>query len=172
MSQIKERSAKLEAQAVELKTALKKRQAEFENYRNRTERERNETYQGQIGNLASQLLPVLDNLNRALDIASDFEEERHKDFQNFFNGIVLVNQQLNEVLAEMGVQPVPSVGEPFDPYFHDAVATEETAEFPSNTITEQLLRGYRLGDRLIRPAMVKVAIPKNQTPEDASPEAE
>ena len=59
----------------------------------------------------------------------------------------------------MGVQPVVTVGEAFDPYFHDAVATEATNEFPPNTITEELLRGYRIGDKLIRAAMVKVASP-------------
>lgn len=151
--------ARLEQQVIDVKKALKGRQRDFENYRNRIERERGDSFQNQISNLAIQMLPVLDNLNRALDLADHFENEKSEDFRQFFDGIALVNQQLNEILTEMGVQPIVTVGEAFDPYFHDAVATEDTAEFPPNTITEELLRGYRLGDRLIRAAMVKVASP-------------
>ncbi len=151
--------ALLEQEVIDIKKALKGRQRDFENYRNRIERERGDSFQNQISNLATQMLPVLDNLNRALDMAEHFETEKSKDFRQFFDGIALVNQQLNEILTEMGVQPIVTVGETFDPYFHDAVATEETDEFPPNTIIEELLRGYRLGDKLIRAAMVKVASP-------------
>ena len=151
--------ALLEQEVIDMKKALKGRQRDFENYRNRIERERGDSFQNQISNLATQMLPVLDNLNRALDMAEHFETEKSKDFRQFFDGIALVNQQLNEILTEMGVQPIVTVGEVFDPYFHDAVATEETNEFPPNTITEELLRGYRLGNKLIRAAMVKVASP-------------
>ncbi|MEO6588146.1 MAG: nucleotide exchange factor GrpE [Pyrinomonadaceae bacterium] len=149
----------LEKEVSDLKTTLVGRQMDFENFRKRMERERSETFQNQITNLATQMLPVLDNLNRALDAASHFEAENSNDFRQFFDGIVLVNQQLNEVLSEMGVQPVVTVGEAFDPNYHDAVATQETNEFPPNTITEELLRGYRIGNKLIRAAMVKVASP-------------
>ncbi len=65
---------------------------------------------------------------------------------------------MNEILAEMGVQPIIAVGEPFDPHFHEAVATEETDEFPPHTVTTELLRGYRIGDKVIRPSMVKVSV--------------
>ena len=151
--------AGLENQIGDLKQALLRRQMDFDNYRKRIERERGDSFQNQISNLATQMLPVLDNLDRALDMAGQFETEKSNDFRQFFDGIALVNQQLNEILSEMGVQPVVTVGQMFDPYFHDAVATEETNEFPPNTITGELLRGYRLGDRLIRAAMVKVASP-------------
>jgi molecular chaperone GrpE len=153
------RVSELEGQISDLKKALQRRQADFDSYRKRIERERGDTFQNQISNLATQMLPVLDNLDRALDAASHFEDEQSNDFRHFFDGIALVNQQLNEILSEMGVQPVVTVGEAFNPYFHDAVATEATDEFPPNTITEELLRGYRLGDKLIRAAMVKVASP-------------
>lgn len=155
----KNQIVELEIQIKELKKSMLRRQMDFDNYRKRIERERGDTFQNQISNLATQMLPVLDNLNRALDAASHFEGEQSKDFRQFFDGIALVNQQLNEVLTEMGVQPVQTVGEAFNPYFHDAVATESTNEFPPNTITEELLRGYRIGDKLIRAAMVKVASP-------------
>jgi molecular chaperone GrpE len=153
------RIAELENQVNELKMALQRRQMDFDNYRKRIERERGDTFQNQLSNLATQMLPVLDNLDRALDAAAHFEGEQSSDFRQFFDGIALVNQQLNEVLQEMGVQPVVTVGKPFNPHFHEAVATEATNEYPPNTITEELLRGYRLGDRLIRAAMVKVASP-------------
>ncbi len=160
--QISEQSSKvnfLEKEITELKKTLHGRQTDFDNFRKRTERERSDTFQNQISNLATQMLPVLDNLNRALDAASQFGIEHSNDFRQFFDGIVLVNQQLNEILSEMGVQPVRTVGAAFDPNYHDAVATEETNDFPPNTITEELLRGYRIGDKLIRAAMVKVASP-------------
>lgn len=149
----------LEKEITELKKMLHGRQTDFDNFRKRTERERSDTFQNQISNLATQMLPVLDNLNRALDAASTLGVEYSNDFRQFFDGIVLVNQQLNEILSEMGVQPVQTVGKAFDPNYHDAVATEETNNFPPNTITEELLRGYRIGDRLIRAAMVRVASP-------------
>lgn len=149
----------LENQIGELKKTMARRQMDFDNYRKRIERERGDTFQNQISNLATQMLPVLDNLNRALDAASHFKGEQSNDFQQFFDGIALVNQQLNEVFSEMGIQPVVTVGEMFNPHFHEAVATENTNEFPPNTITEEFLRGYRLGDKLIRAAMVRVAAP-------------
>lgn len=149
---------KMESERSEMLENSLRRQKDFENYKNRTERERRETYHKQISNLAIQMLPVLDNLNRALDFAKPVSDGTQNEFKQFFEGIVLVNQQLNEVLAGMGVQPIASVGERFDPHFHEAVATEENVQFPSNHISAELLRGYRIGDKVIRPAMVKVAV--------------
>jgi len=157
ISTLQDQISKLETQRVELFEISRRRQTDFDNYKNRTERERSETFRKQLGNLAEKMLPVLDNLNRALDSAAHFSNENLQDFQQFFDGIVLVNQQLNEVLAGMGVQPIASVGEPFDPHFHEAVATEETSEVPPQMITAELLRGYRIDDKVIRPSMVKVS---------------
>lgn len=156
---LREQVSKLEADCGQLTESLRRRQTDFDNFKNRVERERSETFTNQIGNLATQLLPVLDNLNRALDFAERHNEASSEDFHEFFQGIVLVNQQLNEVLAEMGVSPVISVGEPFDPHLHEAVATEETDAYLPNTVTSEFLRGYKIGSRLIRAAMVKVAVP-------------
>ncbi|CAN5119287.1 nucleotide exchange factor GrpE [soil metagenome] len=157
ISSLQSQISKMEAQRVELFEMSRRRQTDFDNYKNRTERERNETFRKQLGNLAEQMLPVLDNLNRALDSAEHFSGKDLPDFQKFCDGIGLVNQQLNEVLAGMGVQPIASVGEHFDPHFHEAVATEENENFPPHTITAELLRGYRIDDKIIRPAMVKVS---------------
>lgn len=162
---LREQVSKLEADCAQLTESLRRRQTDFDNFKNRVERERSEIYQGQICNLATQMLPVLDNLNRALDFAEKHNESNSEDFHQFYQGMVLVNQQLNEVLAEMGVSPIATIGENFDPYFHEAVATEETASCPPNTITDEFLRGYCIGERLIRAAMVKVAVPPKSNAE-------
>lgn len=157
ISNLQNQISKMEAQRVELFEMSRRRQTDFENYKNRTERERSETFRKQLGNLAEQILPVLDNLNRALDSAAHFSGKDLPDFRQFCDGIILVNQQLNEVLAGMGVQQIASVGEHFDPHFHEAVATEENENFPPHTVTAELLRGYRIDNKVIRPAMVKVS---------------
>lgn len=161
-SLLKQQIAKLEADSIGLSESLRRRQTDFDTFKNRVERERSETFLNQLSNLATQMLPVLDNLNRALEFAERHDEASSEDFHQFFEGIVLVNQQLNEILAEMGVSPVASVGEHFDPHFHEAVATQETNEFSPNTITGEFLRGYRIGSKLIRAAMVKVSVPAKQ----------
>lgn len=166
--QLTSKVEKMETERSEMLENSLRRQKDFENYKNRTERERRETYLKQISNLATQMLPVLDNLNRALDFAKPLSDGTQNEFKQFFEGIVLVNQQLNEVLAGMGVQPISSIGERFDPHFHEAVATEESQNFPPNYISGELLRGYRIGDKVIRPAMVKVstAVTKKQPEAD------
>lgn len=156
--QSSEELVKIKGERDELKESLLRRQRDFDNYRNRTERERGDTFKNVVVNVGNQMLPVLDNLNRALDASASAEDsESEGDFQTFVHGIVLVNQQLNEVLASMGIQPIPSVGQPFDPQFHEAVATEATDEFPPKTVIEEVLRGYQVDDRVIRPSMVKVS---------------
>jgi hypothetical protein len=87
-------------------------------------------------------------------------EEKRSDIQPFIDGVVLVSQQVNDVLAEMGVQPIATVGETFDPHYHEAVATEESDEMDPNTISAELLRGYRIGERVIRHSMVRVTTQK------------
>jgi len=136
---------------------LARRQADFENYRKRVERERAETYQRSVGEVVSRLFPVLDNLRRALDAESTFQAGESEEFRHFLHGIELIAKQLNGVLEGLGVEVVPTVGQPFDPHVHEAVATEETDEFEPDTVMQEMQRGYRLGDKLLRPAMVKVA---------------
>jgi len=159
ISNLQTKISKLETERVEIQELMRRRQTDFDGYKKRTERERGETFRNQLSNLATQMLPVLDNLNRALDSASNFSDEKLQDFQQFFEGIMLVGQQLNEVLEEMGVSPIAAVGESFDPHFHEAVSTETTDEVPPYTITEELLRGYRIDDKVIRASMVKVSSP-------------
>ena len=152
---------RVENERAEMFETARRRHHEFENYRNRTERERAETFRNQLSNLAFQVLPVIDNMNRALDSTKTIPNEKTTEFQQFFEGIELVNLQLNEILAEMGVEPITAVGEEFDPHRHEAVATEITDEIASNTVTQELLRGYRIGEKIVRPSMVKVSVSSN-----------
>lgn len=149
---------RVEAERDDLKDRLMRRQAEFDNYRKRVERERGESYNRMLGEVARKLLPVLDNLRRALDAEALMKANESEEFRHFLNGVELIYKQLNEVLEGLGVEPVPAVGQPFDPHVHEAVVTEQTEEFEPDTVIQELVRGYRLGDKLLRPAVVKVAI--------------
>lgn len=155
VNKLRQEVAKTTAEKSEIQETFRRRQTDFENFRKRTDRERSEIFRSVISNLAIKILPVVDNLNRALD--SSVNTEKSIDFQHFIDGIQLVNHQLSEVLEEMGIQPIVAVGQPFDPYFHEAVATVPTVELPPNTVIEELLRGYRIDDKVIRASMVKVS---------------
>ena len=133
-----------------------RRLKDFEGFKYRVDRERRGAFIDQISNLAKQMLPVLDNLDRALNSVANLEKEKGSDVQQFYDGIGLVNQQLGEVFSSMGVEPIKTIGETFDPNFHEAVATEDDTDLPSNTVTGEMLRGYRIGNRVIRHSMVKV----------------
>lgn len=148
---------KLSDERHDLNDRLARRQADFENYRKRTERERTEAYNRATGEVVGRLLPVLDNLRRALDAEGSFESGESAEFVHFLRGVELIEKQLAGVLEGLGVEPVPTVGQRFDPHIHEAVVTEETEEFEPDTVMEEMRRGYRLGDKLIRPAMVKVS---------------
>ena len=157
---LKDQVSKMQTERDEIFQASQRRSKDFDSYKTRTERERRETFQNQLGNLATQMLPAIDNLNRAVDFALAMPEEKRSDIQPFIDGVVLVSQQVNDVLAEMGVQPIATVGETFDPHYHEAVATEESDEMDPNTISAELLRGYRIGERVIRHSMVRVTTQK------------
>lgn len=141
----------------ELRDRVARRQADFENYRKRMERERGETYNRVVAEVVSHLLPVVDNLRRALDAEAFVEASESEEFRHFLHGVELIGKQLNGVLENLGVEVVATVGQPFDPHVHEAIATEDSDEFEPDIVTEEIRRGYRLGDKLLRPAMVKVA---------------
>ena len=168
--QLKDKLAKLENDQTELVKLSQRRSKDFANYKDRMDRERRETFRNQVANLATQMLPVLDNLNRALDFAAELHQTEETEFHQFFDGVVLVNQQVNEVLAGMGITPIVTVGELFDPHFHEAAATEESDEFEPNTICAEVLKGYRIGDRVIRHSVVRVAKAPADPSEPSIPE--
>jgi molecular chaperone GrpE len=151
---------RVEAEAAELKNQLARRQADFENYRKRVERERSETYNRVVADVAAKLLPVVDNLKRALDAEASVKAAESDEFRHFLSGVDLIYKQLNGVLDALGVKTVPAVGEQFDPHVHEAVVTEATDDYEPDTVMQELVSGYRLGDKLIRPALVKVATRK------------
>ena len=154
---LKSAIAKMEEERGEIFKNSQRRAKDFATYKARTERERTETFQNQVGNLATFLLPALDNFSRAINSAGELNEQESVEFQHFFEGVNLVNQQMYEILAKMGITVIPTVGREFDPNFHEAVAVEEREDFRDNYICEEMVRGFCIGDRVIRHSMVKVA---------------
>jgi molecular chaperone GrpE len=148
---------RLQAALAEAQEAVARRQADFENYRKRIERERGEAHNRVVAEAARKLLPVVDNLARALDAERSVETSESKEFKHFLHGVELISKQLDDVLESFGVQPIAAVGERFDPHIHEAVVTEASDKYEPDTVIEELARGYRIGERLLRPAMVKVA---------------
>jgi molecular chaperone GrpE len=124
--------------------------ADFENFRKRSEREKADFQRYALGSVIRDLLPVLDNFDRALEHADEGDE--------FHKGVSLIYKQLFEVLQRHGLKPITESGVRFDPNIHEAVIREEDPSVPSHTVTALLQKGYFLHDRLLRPAMVKVAV--------------
>jgi len=142
----------LEERNRELTAALASARADFFNYRKRVERDRQRERLVAGEEKAMEFIPVLDNLDRALAVKPD------SDGKTVLEGVAMVRRQFLSVLESMGVEPVPTVGYPFSPELHDAVAAEETDDPEKNGIvTEEIQTGYRTKERTIRPAKVKVA---------------
>ena len=137
---------------------LLRRQAEFENYRRRIDREKVESYARARGEVLLELLPVVDNFERALSRL----EKSETDAAGLRHGIELIHKQFKDALTKFGLEPVESVGQVFDPHLHEAVTIEPTDEHEENTIIEEFQRGYKLGEKLLRPAKVKVAASPNR----------
>ncbi len=140
----------LKAERDALYDRLARMQAEFDNQRKRMSREQTEYREYALAEAVKQLLPVVDSFDRAIKAGGG-------DDQDFRSGVELINRQLHDALAKLGVRPIPAEGEPFDPHLHQAVQMVETDEVEDNHVLEELQRGYKLKDRLLRPAMVRVA---------------
>jgi len=124
--------------------------ADFENYRKRADREKADFFKYALAATIKDLLPVLDNFDRALEHAEEGDE--------FHKGVLLICKQLFDVLQRHGVKPIDESGVHFDPNIHEAVVTEEDPSLPAHTVVAILQKGYYLHDRLLRPALVKVAV--------------
>ena len=124
--------------------------ADFENYRKRSEREKADYFKYAMAGVIKDVLPVLDNFDRALEHAEEGDD--------FHRGVALICKQLFDVLRRHGVRVIDEGNVKFDPNIHEAVVTEEDASVPNHTVTAVLQKGYFLHDRLLRPAMVKVAV--------------
>ena len=140
---------KLRAERDTLLDRLSRAQAEFENARRRASKEQQEFREYATADALKSLLPVVDSLERALQVKSDAAELR--------SGVELIYKQLYDALLKMGLRPIKAEGEPFDPRFHQAVEMVNTSDAKDHQVLEELQRGYKFKDRLLRPAMVKVA---------------
>ena len=140
---------RLKAERDSLLDRLARAQAEFENARRRAAKEQQDFRDFATADAIKLLLPVVDSFERALQAKSEKSE--------FRSGIELIYKQLQDALGKLGVRAIPAKGEPFDPHYHEAIEMVETADAADHEVIEELQRGYKLKDRLLRPAMVKVA---------------
>jgi molecular chaperone GrpE len=144
--------SELQRQRDEYYDLLLRKSAEFDNYRKRIDRERQAQSENAAASLVEELLPLMDDLERALnaDAGADGGEAYRR-------GVDLIQQQLGEILRKRGVRPIDALGADFDPHYHQAVSYEPAEGRREGEIVEEFRRGYMLGDRLLRPSMVKVA---------------
>ncbi len=140
---------KTKAERDSLLDRLARMQAEFENARRRSLKEQQDSREYAAADTIKALLPILDSFDRAFQVKADPAE--------FRNGIDLIYKQLQTTLGKMSLQPVPAEGQTFDPHVHEAIEMVDTTDAPDHEVIEELQRGYKLKDRLLRPAMVKVA---------------
>jgi len=147
----------LKAERDQLLDRVARLQAEFENARKRAERERIADRDYAAGSVVEKFLPVVDNFQLALKSHGTAQQMRH--------GIELIVKQMEEVLRQMQVVPIPAVGEPFDPRLHEALGAVDRDDLPDQHVAEEVRRGYRLRERLLRPALVRIVHNPKQTAE-------
>ncbi len=152
-----EGAEKLRAERDQLLDRLARLQAEFDNARKRAERERAEFREFVTGSVVEQFLPVLDNFELALKSDGTAQQLR--------SGVSLIVKQMEEILQKMQVNPVAAVGEAFDPRVHEALGTIDRDDIPDQHVAEEVRRGYKMRERLIRPALVRVAHNSKQVEE-------
>jgi molecular chaperone GrpE len=134
-----------------LRDRLLRTAAEFDNFRKRVDRERRELSEFAASDILVELLPIVDNFERALQAPAPAEAD------SFRTGIEMIHRQMLDLLRKRGVKPIEALGADFDPNFHQAVIHEASPDHRDGEVMAELQRGYMLGDRLLRPAMVKVA---------------
>ncbi len=155
-----EQMTQLERETHELKETLLRKMAEFENLKKRTAREKEEAVRYGTAEILNRLLEVLDNFDRALLLSPESEGF---DIHSFYEGMKLIARHLGEILKGEGLVEINPEGDPFDPFYHEAMMREESTDFPDNTVVEVFQKGYKLKDRLLRPARVKVAVHPRDT---------
>ncbi len=140
-----------EERAAEYLDSLQRERAAFQNYKRRIEREREDQAYAASGRVLVRLLPILDDFYRAMDAVPA------GDHAPWFSGVELILRKLERFLQDEGVKEIAALGQPFDPNFHEAIGVDSSTDAPSGTVTAVLQRGYLNGDRVLRPAMVRVA---------------
>jgi molecular chaperone GrpE len=144
--------SELQRQRDDFYDRLLRKTAEFDNYRKRTERDRQAVTEAAAANIIQELLPLVDDLERALKV-----EATSEGAEAYRRGVELIHKQLSEILRKRGVRAIEAVGADFDPHYHQAVSYEPAEGRREGEVIEEFRRGYMLGDRLLRPSMVKVA---------------
>jgi len=139
------------ARAEEYLDSLQRERAAFQNYKKRVERERADQGRVITGNVLLKFLPVLDDFYRAMELVPEDEQDQ------WFEGMALILRKLEQILQDEGVSEIKALGEPFDPNLHEAVGMDDSTQADSGTVTQVMQRGYLLGDRVLRPALVRVA---------------
>jgi len=150
-SDLATRLEEVQARADEYLDSLQRERATFQNYKKRVERERNAQAQAIAGNLLLKLLPTLDDFHRAIEAVPEDARDQ------WFEGMELILRKLERFLSDEGVTEIDALGKPFDPAYHEAVGVDQDTDAESGTITQVLQRGYMHGERVLRPAMVRVA---------------
>ena len=150
VSQLRSELEKAQAERNELLDRMARLQADFDNARKRAAREQQEYRDFALADALKNLLPILDSFDRALQT----KVQKPEDLRS---GVELIRKQLQDALEKLGVRPVPAKGEPFDPRLHEAIEMVDTDEVKDHHVVDELQRGYKLKDRLLRPAMVRVA---------------
>jgi molecular chaperone GrpE len=150
---IEAKVAELEAALAEARDKYLRLAADFDNFKKRSRQEHLETIQHASADLIARLLPGLDDLHKALDHKPEGIDEA------WARGLELSVRKLEEALRTHGLEAIDAVGKPFDPAVHEAIGHEESSEHPEDTVVQELRRGYRIRDRVVRPALVKVARP-------------
>ncbi|MFB4326561.1 nucleotide exchange factor GrpE [Priestia sp. BR_2] len=144
---------KLQAELQEQQQRTLRVQADFDNFRRRTQKEKEDLGKYASSKLITELLPVIDNFERALQAS-----EENPEFESFSKGVNMIFRQLESVLATEGLSAMKSVGEPFNPEYHQAIMQVESDEYEEGIVVEEVQKGYMLKDKVLRPAMVKVSM--------------
>ncbi|HIT86229.1 MAG TPA: nucleotide exchange factor GrpE [Candidatus Coprocola pullicola] len=152
VDETQQKIAKLEQQCADYLDKYQRCLAEFDNFRKRTAKEKAGMYDDGIRSSIEKLLPVIDNLERAVAAHKQTDEE-----DSFYKGVQMTLKQFQEILTSLGVEEIKAVGEVFNPNLHAAVAHEENEEYAENTVMAEMLKGYKYKDKVIRHSMVKVA---------------
>jgi len=147
----------LKAERDQLLDRLARLQAEFENARKRTEREQAANRDYAVGNVVEKFLPVMDHFELALKASGSTDQLR--------SGVELIVKQMEDVLRQLNVTPIPAEGEEFDPRVHEALGSVERHDLPDHHVAEEIRRGYKLRDRLLRPSLVRISSNPKQTNE-------
>jgi len=145
-------AAKLRAEKEDLNQRLLRLQADYDNFRRRSRQEKEDFAKYASSRLLEQLLPVVDNFQRALEVSSS-----NDDYEALTKGVDMIHRQFAQVLEQEGLQAIEAVGQPFNPELHQAIMQVESEEYEEGVVVEEVQKGYKLKDKVLRPAMVKVS---------------